>query len=503
MQALWLCLHLPDLALDALGPWPPGVPVPTVVWHGERGGQRVWQANAAARALGVAPGQRLASAQALAPQALVLARDPVREARYLRQLALTLGELTPAVLADHDDVLLDIHASLRLFGGVRALLRRARALAAGSQAEARWGLAPTPLGARLLARGPHRCLRARSLQRHLQALPLALLAEVAGLPSAPQQMLLALGARRLGDLQALPRNGLARRGALAWLDALDRSTGQRPDPKPWLRVPERFDATLALAWRVDVATALDAALAPLLHSLAGWLRLRWQAATRLSLHLKPEHGARRHLPEQVIVLQLAIPSRDATHLQTLLRERLQRTALAAPVDTLRLCLDEATADAGRPAGLLPDTTDAAAQAATEAELIDRLRARLGHDRVQRIVLQPDPRPEKADAPVAPDTRYPAPPHDPHLALRPRPAWLLADPQPLDARHDRPWLHGQPLQLLPGTERIEFGWHDGWLVRRDYHVARTADGLLHWLYLDQADRADPDAPPRWYLHGHFA
>lgn len=500
---LWLCLHLPELALDALGPWPVGVPLPVIVWQGEGGGQRVWQANAAARALGVQPGQRLPSAQALAPQAVVRPRDPVRERHHLHRLALALAEFTPRVRIEQEDVLLEVQASLRLFGGLQALLRRARHKIDRAGVRARWGLAPTALGARLLARRSRRVMQPRTLQRHLQALPLELLAGVVtDLPEAPLQMLRALGARHLGDLQALPRSGLARRGALAWLNALDLAIGQRPAAGDWLVIPERFEAKVELAWRADQAPMLEAALVPLLQALSGWLRLRWQAATRLSLHMKPEHGLRRHLPEQVITLQLATPSRDPEHLQTLLRERLHRTPLDAPVDSLRLRLDEAVADAGRPTALLPDHP--AEQAATEAELIDRLRARLGPAQVQRIALQADPRPEKGDTAVPADSRQPVHPHDPLLTLRPRPAWLLPTPMALETQDHRPWLQGQPLHVLPGAERIEFGWHDGWLVRRDYHVARSADGTLHWLYREFGGGAGSlDEPVHWYLHGLFA
>ena len=39
-----------------------------------------------------------------------------------------------------------------------------------------------------------------------------------------------------------------------------------------------------------------------------------------------------------------------------------------------------------------------------------------------------------------------------------------------------------------------GWHDGALVRRDYHVALADDGRLCWIY------REPGA--RWFLHGLF-
>lgn len=509
MQALWLCLHLPELALDAVASWPGGLALPALVWHSEQGGQRVCQANAAAQALGVQPGLGLAAAQALAPQGLVLARDTQREAACLQRMAQALGALTPTLLIEGGDVLLEIHACLRLFGGVRALLRQARQITRTQPVQqARWGLAATPLAARLLARRARRCLRPGSTVRALQGLPLELLADVAALPPAPLQMLQALGVRTLAELQALPRAGLNRRGAGPWLDALDRATGARPDPRRWWTVPEHFEARLELAHRVDHATALEAAVAPLLHALAGWLRLRWLAATGLSLWLQPEHGVRRHLPAQRLQLQLATPTRDAAHLQTLLRERLQQTPLTAPVDALRLVLDSAIATAGRPTTLLPDAPDTAEQAATEAELVDRLRARLGHAQVQRLAVQADARPEKADTGVAPEHRYPKPPPDPLLALRARPAWLLSEPLPLAERQGVPLLQGRALQLLGGAERIETGWHDGWLVRRDYHVAVGPDGALHWLYLERG-HAQPcpgssDEPAQhWYLHGHFA
>lgn len=67
--------------------------------------------------------------QALVPHALQLARDPAAEARLVQALALALLALTPHVcldLADEATVLLEVQASLRLFGGHRALCRAVR-----------------------------------------------------------------------------------------------------------------------------------------------------------------------------------------------------------------------------------------------------------------------------------------------------------------------------------------------------------------------------------------
>ena len=49
-SALWLCLDLPQLSLDALGPWPPGVALPALVWQADGArGRLVHQANPAAQ----------------------------------------------------------------------------------------------------------------------------------------------------------------------------------------------------------------------------------------------------------------------------------------------------------------------------------------------------------------------------------------------------------------------------------------------------------------------
>ncbi len=125
-------MHLPRLPLDALrSRWPDpaagstGMPLPVVVLEQER----VVAANQAAAREGVQPGLRRAGMQALVPHALQLERDPAAEARLVQALALALLALTPHVcldLADEATVLLEAQASLRLFGGHRALCRAVR-----------------------------------------------------------------------------------------------------------------------------------------------------------------------------------------------------------------------------------------------------------------------------------------------------------------------------------------------------------------------------------------
>jgi protein ImuB len=558
---LWLALHLPHLPLQAL-PWSrPGfaatLPVAVVEQH------RLLAINRAARALGVQTGQSAATALALAPQLQALPREPAREAAFVETLALALAALTPNLCPLDGGVLLEVQASLRLFGGVRRLQRRAEALARECGAQVRVAWAPSASGAWLLASSGlarRRALRAAGCARRLDAVPVEALRAL--LPLAPSQLELmeALGVHRLGELRALPRAGLQRRLGRAFATALDRAYGEAPDPRRWFAPPERFELRRELMQRADDAAVLCAAVEALLPALHGWLQLHWRAASVLALRLVHERR-REPLPDTVLRLQLSTPSRDTGQIALLWRERLQRHALAAPVYELALALEASVPHGGTPGELLPRPGH---DAAGHAALLDRLVARLGAERVQRFEPLPDHRPERAQravpaigaeapeagseaaagpkapaaAPPSPASRAPsgdvvssrsagpaksAVPAVPAVpaASRPaassvppeafaaavsltaplRPTWLLDPPEPLASdAYGRP-LHGGPLQLCSRAERIEAGWFDDGLARRDYHVALGGDHRLRWIYRERrAGAAAHEAG--WFLHGWF-
>jgi protein ImuB len=60
------------------------------------------------------------------------------------------------------------------------------------------------------------------------------------------------------------------------------------------------------------------------------------------------------------------------------------------------------------------------------------------------------------------------------------------------------LRESEFALLAGPERIESGWWDGDDAKRDYFVARLADGALAWVY-----RENGPGSTSWHLHGLFA
>ena len=532
---LWFALHLPALPLEAwlataAADGGDSDPRPCCVIDV----RRVVLADAAAMALGVEVGMSAASAASLAGSAAsaaalvsgegglqVFTRSAAREAAQVQRLALSLARFTPSLVLQADGVLLEVSSSLRLFGGARALWRAVREAARASGVRSlRMASAPTATAAAVLARAEPASPALRKLDVHqrLDALPLGAAAQTWNIEPRLVELLHGIGCRTLGDVRMLPRSGAQRRGAAALLDAIARAHGHIADPQAWFEPPRTFEMGLELLHRADDAAMLVFATQRLVQPLAGWLAQQWLAAARLTLVLRHETSVRHALPDTPIALAFGDPTRDAAQILLLLRERLQRTALAAPVYALVLRLDQSVNLAGREKALWREAGVAGNEDARA--LFDRLAARLGPARVQRLRLVADHRPERAMKWVlaqeknatektsvraelalrqAQDDRNIEASRQGFDKLSPngvRPTWLLPEPLRLQEQGGRP-LHGGPLALRSRTERVEAGWFDGELVCRDYHVAEGRDHRLRWVFRERRGEG-----AQWYLHGLF-
>lgn len=479
---LWLSIHLPHLALEVFpredidGPW--------AVTDGPTQRPLIHARNRAAAAAGVAPGMPLGMARALCATLLCRSRDTAAEQQALAALALWAQQFTPLVhLQPSGGLLLEIAGSLNLFGGLTALHRRVAAGLADLGYHPRLAAAPTPYGSWLLARSRRELLLTElpPLRRALEQLPVAALEPDAKTLRALHD----LGQRRIGDLLTLPRDGAARRFDRALLRRLDQALGHLPDPRLPFAVPDSFASRLPLPAEVEESAALLFAARRLVLELVGYLRARHTGSMALELTL--EH---RQRPPSRLPIGLVQPSRDADHLLLLLKERLERFTLPAPTDAIAL-------ESRRLLPLESDHGDlfaATARAAVApAALVERLRARLGHDSVGGLQAAADHRPEWAvkmteilpkKCTAAGADSLPAPL---------RPLWLLPEPLTFAAATAGALLR-EPLQLQLGPERIESGWWDGDAVR-DYFIATDARGERLWVY---RERPGND----WYLHGLF-
>lgn len=471
---LWLALVLPHLPLEAL---PTATDGPRAVLGGARG-DVLYAVNTPAAAAGVMPGLRAEAALALCPGIEFIARSPAAEAAAREALLVWSGQFTSHAAALADDCLvLEIGASLRVFGGLAALLERMRRELSALAHTVQMACAPTPDAAALLAR--HRpdaqVLTLDALPAALGPLPLGWL-EV---DARVVERLHGLGLRSIGDCRRLPRASFGRRLGPALLAALDRLFGVTPQPLAAYSPPPQFVRTLELPAPADDVPQVLAAVARLLLELRGFLYARqcWVQALRVEL-------AFTDAPHVAFTLRLTEPSRSLALLQTLFAERLAHTALPDAVERLTLATE---ALAPVPAGG-QDLFDAHERERLPG-LLDRLRARLGDAAVTGLSATADHRPERAWRACAVGEGEAA---DPAPG---RPGWLLDTPQRLRVVAGRPCLDGR-LTLLDGPERIEGGWWDSADVARDYYVAVQRSGRRLWIYQERRPGGG------WYLHGLF-
>ncbi len=519
---LWIALHLPALSLES---WAATVDAaqaarPCALLDGHV----IALADAAAARRGVRPGMKRATALALAPDLLLGQADAGRDVRALRAVADVALGFSPAVAwatppeAAHGEegsvaapasspalvgIRLEVQSCLRCFGGLARLLDRLRTELAPLGHRLRIACAPTALGAALLAAWRDDLTLGRhatdlpALQPLLDAAPLDLL----GLGQQHRQALQGMGLRTLGDLNPLPRAGLARRFGTALLDEIDRARGRAPEAQRWLTLPQRFACRIELFARADSSAQVQAGADRLLPRLLAWARARQVRIVRfrLVLHHEPRHRHDRDASERsTIEIAPAQPSIDGEHLRSLLAERLARAPLPAPALELSLECDATVAGAPASAELFPSRS---AEREGLARLVERLQARLGREQVLRLDATADYRPEYSTRwqSVDPARVQRAPAASAHAAaLAPQPLWLLPAAQPLPERDQRPLRDGRPLRLLAGPERLETGWWDDHLALRDYFIAEDGAGALVWIY---RQRALADAPG-WFLQGLF-
>lgn len=513
---LWIALSLPELPLQLAQRSTPELTNPLVIAEGPATRPLVCCANTAAQQRGVTTGLPVAAARALAGELTVLPRDVAAEAQALHNLACWAGQFTPNVVLQPSGLLLEVESTLQLHGGLAALLARVRKGVAQLGYEAAPGVAPTPLAAWLLARARQSglevrmCRELQHLPGRLAALPLALL----DWPQDTLQTLQALGIRHIGHCLQLPRDGFIRRFGKIPRFELDKALGLVPDLRQWFTPPERFASRLEFGFELNDALALLFPLKRLLRELEGFLRSRGAGVQQWQLLLEHwNHGRTR------LSIGTALPERSSERLLALARERLTQLTLEAPVLALGIAAEQLHIFDEHNQSLVPDPRS---RAIGWSQLVDKLSARLGKERIQRLQLLDDARPELAWQRSAAVLTAAGKPRSRSvvsassvastassaanssvvfsakaaLAGAPRPLWLLDPPRALSSREGLPLCQGQ-LSLLAGPERIEAGWWDDHAACRDYYVARNPRGETLWIYREHRREA------HWYLHGIFS
>ncbi len=486
----WICIYFNELAIEVIDD-SADRSLALVAASGRQA--RITLCNARAAGLGVQPGMRVNAALALIPDLQLATRDSVRERQALEKLAAWADRYTPAVSIEAGQaLLLDVQASLNIFGGLPALRRlictelaaqpyRATLSSAATSVAALWQARSgrtdedtddsIPVGAGLTAR--------------LTALPV----ESFGWPDRTVQILVQMGVRTLGECVRLPRDGFARRIGAVHLRELDRALGLQPEVREFYRPPKHFRATLDLPAESSDAGLLFECAQVLLRRLDTFLVTRQGAVQALWIRL---HHFER--PVTLLRIGLLMAVMESSGLVELIRLHFSAAKFVAPVTALTFETRIVPRSESASSDLFGDCADGGQQ---ELGLFEQLRTRLGVDAVHGICPLPDHRPELAWGAVSlmgggNKNRY-GEAGDGSLVLR-RPLWLLSEPQLLQGVAGKPVFH-TVLDLEDGPERIETGWWDGKDTCRDYYIACNQCGIRLWVFKDRRTSC-------WYLHGLF-
>jgi protein ImuB len=462
----------------------------------------VMAADQQARKRGILVGQSAASALARYPDLIVRESEPQEDHAALHRLALWCLRFSPLVAQDGaDGLLLDITGCASYWKGEDRLLELLTAWI-GQHYQCRAAIAGTIGAAWALARYGKQAsavVPAAGLRDTLHDLPIAALRIDADLAATMAR----LGLGRIGDLFPLARASLAARFGQTLIRRLQQALGEESEALVALRPLPAFRVGLSFPEPIGHAEDIDRATRHLLAVLCEKTRMHGLGVRTLRLSCYRLEGDAAE-----IKVGFAAPSAAPGHLYHVMRERLGEIDPGFGIEQVLLSADEI-------APLLAKQGDweKPENGGKLAELIDRLRVRLGKESVYRWIPVESHIPEKSAQRESPLTscaveRWAHHPLD-------RPLRLFPSPEPIEAMAPIPddppvhfrWRHRlHRVTAASGPERIEPEWWR-WVegprkgeAARDYYRIADEEGHVYWLYREGqygAARA-----PRWFLHGLF-
>ena len=542
-RSAWLCLHVPELALQALRPQmlsPLNNDQADLAWVVLRkvNSSQIIAVDSHAAVLGIGCNHNLAQARAITPKLGVLVRQAMREDALLEDLACVAYQFSHQVLLDKDNdgtgkawVTFEIAASLKLFAGLAALQNALKPLLATLMLRLQLGIAPNPEGARVLAQSAAigHVRRAHKWPQSLNRIALV----HSALPEETISALASMGVNDFESLFALPTPGLRKRfGAecVNHLSALQQSrrTGETVDKSRrtgnttnnsqannYWRPPQHFQRQLDFGFTAESVALLAFPIKRLLRELAQYLQACDAAVQEITLTL-----AHQSKPTTLLVITMLSVTRDALILESLVSTKLEPLRLVEGVIGITLSAQKLQASTAH----TPDLFSATAAASLPLpRLLERLQNKLGTNKVAVASLAKANKVTNVDDAnaAAVQTLHWQHEHRPELASRSqplsaenflakpvKPKYVLGDS---DAMPPRPiWIitptiiAADTFAILSGPERIESGWWDNTQlgdVRRDYYVAQLHSGTRIWIY-QQRPNSKVAATVTWYLHGYF-
>ncbi len=531
-----LCIWLPNWPVQRIVVARPALKFRPVILHHRdaRRGQLVCHCSTAARKLGIRPPMPLAEAEALLQHASSKSSQPTHVDEHqpqadfdeMEQLAMRCEQFSSFVGLENAEqpssILLDIGGTAELLGGEDHLTQRIIHAFRSRGYLARLGVADTLGAAWAVAHFDSLQSDSQLAIPHIEIVPAAdhvealtaLPIEALRLNDEAVELLHQLGVTFIGQLLALPRNGLRARFGDTVLKRLDQAIGRTSEVVQTYRPIAPLEVFFSLEHPTERRDAIGQLLHRLLTELAA--RLREQNRGVIQLEGELTSTERRRI---MIHVGLFRPTSDVTHLFDLLRMQLERKTITTAVQevAVRATLTSRMVDRQRTLldELPPHLSDQL------AHLAERLSSRLGRDRVVTTRLLAEPQPERnyCYEPVAGQAKRntggtPAAIAKNARTAGLRPLRLYPTPIPLrtieltatgQMKNKRTWTvhptafhhRGNTHHITSawGPERIETGWWRGPTIRRDYFRVEDEHGARYWIFRDLEKR-------KWFLHGFF-
>lgn len=473
---------------------------------------------------GVRPGLNVTQARAILPPNLrirIEPHEPDRDARALEALTIVAQSLSPITSADEPDgILADVSGCSRIFGGEEGLIRAAVSRFTDLGFHVRAAIAPTYGCAQAVVRcGRSRIIPDNGQRQALYPLPIRVLR----LEPKTEEALREVGLDTIGQVLALPRSVLPSRFGDELLFRLDQAMGQAMETIDPLHTTDPVRIERLFDGPTDQFETITMTVRDLLGDLCDALQERESGTMRFTMQLERSDTLPLNLR-----FAMSSPTRDAKHLWSLVRPRLEKANLGFGVEGISITSTRTIRVSHRQKECWREEESREMEAAHSAWL-DTMVNRFG-DRVKRAVLVESHLPERAvrgevctSEPgrprPGPDIRHPRTgARTPRLAsdvalwkcgavealrpslLFPRPESILVTALSPDGPVMAFRWRGEDERVVTcrGPERIEPEW---WKSRgdsgggsRDYFRVQDTRGRWLWMYRDETG---------WFVHGLWA
>lgn len=475
---MWLAIYIPALPLQAFS-HSLVESGPVAIYERDAKRNRIVASNKKAVQLGIKRDCSLAEANALCNHLISLPREPLRELARLQALATAVSHLTPNIhISEPFGLLLDISASLTLFGGAPSLLSEALISVDSQQLRAHSVIAPSARGARWLARAHRELVVTDRLDEWLDDLPLF----ATDLPLEMIGELQALNLHHLAAVRRLPTDQLGKRVGPALSLAMAQAYGHAAQSLPFWKPLTHFSERVEFLDLAREQSHWMPGITVLLQQLQNYLRQRASATTTIQFIFF--HGTQ----QQTHLLLNAAHATDATQQwQRLFNAKLERTAIPHEISSIQLLCEHIEPMQFAELDFFDRSHDKNIQ---WQSLVALIKTRVGNQSVLESPHQNHNALPESTATLRGD--FAAASNADQL----RPTWLVEPPRR---------LYGDTLRKLFASlrmqhpERIQENWMmnaNDQPAERDYYIAKSPDHCFWWIFRERAAGF-------WFLHGIFA